>query len=99
MVAVNDFAVFYAVQLPFGGVGGSGYGRFAGEEGLRAVCGVKSVCRDRWWGVRTQIPSRLDYPMVQGAKAWSFARGIVEVGYSEGWTRVFRAVIEILRNS
>lgn len=28
MVAVNDFGTTYAVQLPFGGVGGSGYGRF-----------------------------------------------------------------------
>ena len=30
MVSVNDFAVYYAVQLPFGGGKGSGYGRFAG---------------------------------------------------------------------
>ncbi|CAI4211131.1 unnamed protein product [Parascedosporium putredinis] len=46
-VAVNDFAAFYAVQLPFGGVAGSGYGRFAGEEGLRGLCNAKSICHDR----------------------------------------------------
>jgi len=34
MVSVNDLAVYYLGQMPFGGVGGSGYGRFAGEEGL-----------------------------------------------------------------
>jgi acyl-CoA reductase-like NAD-dependent aldehyde dehydrogenase len=46
MVAVNDFAVFYMVQLPFGGRGGSGYGRFAGMEGLRGSkeCYAGSVC-------------------------------------------------------
>ncbi|KAK5994958.1 Putative aldehyde dehydrogenase-like protein [Cladobotryum mycophilum] len=58
MVAVNDFAAYYAVQLPFGGVAGSGYGRFAGEEGLRGLCNLKAVCEDRfgWLGIRTAIP-------------------------------------------
>ncbi|CAF9912107.1 MAG: Meiotic Sister-Chromatid recombination aldehyde dehydrogenase [Heterodermia speciosa] len=105
MVAVNDFAVFYAVQLPFGGVKGSGYGRFAGEEGLRGICNVKSVCRDRWtgvwgWGaVKTRIPAALDYPMRQGARAWGFARGVVELGYAEGWRRRGRAVLDVVRYS
>lgn len=86
MVAVNDFAVFYAVQLPFGGVGGSGYGRFAGEEGLRSLCNVKSVCSDRWPGlIMTSIPGKLDYPMQTGA--WDMGKGVVEVGYGEDGKR------------
>lgn len=86
MVAINDFAVFYAVQLPFGGVGGSGYGRFAGEEGLRSLCNVKSVCSDRWPGlIKTAIPTKLDYPMQTGA--WDMGKGVVEVGYGEDWKR------------
>jgi acyl-CoA reductase-like NAD-dependent aldehyde dehydrogenase len=40
-MAVNDFAVFYVCQLPFGGTKGSGYGRFMGPEGLRALCNQK----------------------------------------------------------
>jgi len=91
MVAINDFAVFYAVQLPFGGTRGSGYGRFAGEEGLRSLCNVKSVCTDRWPGlIKTAIPSKLDYPMQEGA--WPMGRGVVEVGYGENWRRRFEGV-------
>lgn len=100
MVAVNDFAVYYAVQLPFGGVKGSGYGRFAGEEGLRGVCNTKSVCRDRWPGLlRTRIPGPLDYPIREGRRAWEFARAVVEVGYVEGWGRWIGAVGGVVRNS
>ena len=99
MVAVNDFAVFYAVQLPFGGVKGTGYGRFAGEEGLRGLCNTKSVCRDRWPLISTSIPPALDYPINKGQRAWEFAKGIVEVGYAEGVGRRVKAVGRILRNN
>lgn len=95
MVAVNDFAVFYAVQLPFGGVRGSGYGRFAGEEGLRGLCNIKSVCTDRWPGlIKTAIPPPLDYPM--RPKAGSMAEGIVNVGYGETVMRKVRGVRKIV---
>jgi acyl-CoA reductase-like NAD-dependent aldehyde dehydrogenase len=89
MVAVNDFAVFYMVQLPFGGRKGSGYGRFAGKEGLRSLCNQKSITRDRfaWAGVKTAIPPPMDVPL-QGdramQKAWGMAQGIVWLGYG-GW--------------
>ena len=89
MVAVNDFAVYYAVQLPFGGLKGSGYGRFAGEEGLRAVCNTKAVCRDRWpWAVKTAIPKPLDLPLGEERRAWEVARGVVELGYGDLGGRV-----------
>lgn len=91
MVAVNDFAVYYAVQLPFGGVKGSGYGRFAGEEGLRSLCNAKSVCSDRWPGlIKTAIPANLDYPMRGGA--FNAAKGLVEIGYGESWARVLTGI-------
>lgn len=84
MVAVNDFACFAAVQLPFGGVGGSGYGRFYGEEGLRGLCNIKSVCEDRfgWLGIRTSIPPPIRYPIGDQERSWRFARGVIEVGYA-----------------
>ncbi|KAI0886007.1 ALDH-like protein [Annulohypoxylon maeteangense] len=100
-VAVNDFAVFYAVQLPFGGVGGSGYGRFAGEEGLRGLCNPKSVCEDRlaWLGVRTAIPPPVRYPVKSQDRGWRFVRGVVGVGYAVKVVDKVRALGELLGNS
>ncbi|KAH6647077.1 Aldehyde/histidinol dehydrogenase [Truncatella angustata] len=99
-VAVNDFAVYYAVQLPFGGVGGSGYGRFAGEEGLRGLCNVKSICEDRagWLGVRTAIPPPAQYPVKDQDSAWRFARGVVRLGYSLGVGGMVEGLVDVIRN-
>ena len=95
MVAINDFAAYYAVQLPFGGVGGSGYGRFAGEEGLRGLCNAKSVCVDRWPSlIKTAIPAGLDYPM--RATAWEMGKGVVELGYGETLMRKIRGLKRML---
>ena len=90
MVAVNDFAAYYAVQLPFGGVGGSGYGRFAGEEGLRGLCNLKAVCEDRWgWaGISTAIPKQVRYPIPDTMKAYEFVRAVNEVGYAGPWGKI-----------
>ncbi|KAG5951140.1 hypothetical protein E4U53_003700 [Claviceps sorghi] len=99
MVAVNDFAVYYAAQMPFGGVAGSGYGRFAGEEGLRGLCNIKSVCHDRfgWLGIRTAIPRPVQYPVASQHNAWAFTQGVVELGYG-GWRRKAKGLSKILAN-
>ncbi|KAJ5758845.1 hypothetical protein N7520_006001 [Penicillium odoratum] len=91
MVSVNDFGAYYAVQLPFGGVKGSGYGRFAGDEGLRGLCNTKAVCVDLFPKlVGTAIPPRVDYPIQKregsagvkdGNSAWEMCKGVVETGY------------------
>ncbi|PHH63533.1 hypothetical protein CDD81_5720 [Ophiocordyceps australis] len=100
MVAVNDFAAYYAVQLPFGGVAGSGYGRFAGAEGLRGLCNLKSVCQDRfaWLGIRTVIPPPVRYPVASQHRAWHFVQAIIELGYA-GLARKLGAIARILRYS
>ncbi|KAM5346745.1 hypothetical protein ACJ41O_009750 [Fusarium nematophilum] len=99
MVAVNDFAVYYAVQLPFGGVAGSGYGRFAGEEGLRGLCNIKAVCEDRfgWLGIRTGIPPPVQYPVKSQPDSWKFTQGVVELGYGAP-TRKIKGLGKILKN-
>ncbi|WQF83222.1 Putative aldehyde dehydrogenase domain, aldehyde/histidinol dehydrogenase [Colletotrichum destructivum] len=101
MVAVNDFGTTYAVQLPFGGVGGSGYGRFAGEEGLRGLCNIKSICVDRfgWLGVRTSIPPPVKYPVPDQERSWRFARGVVGVGYAQGLAGKVRGILDIIKNA
>lgn len=72
MVSVNDFAITYLNQdMPFGGVKGSGYGRFAGPEGLRGLCNSKAIVVDRWpWLVQTSIPRTLDYPIRSLVQSW-----------------------------
>ncbi len=101
MVAVNDFAVFYAVQMPFGGVGGSGYGRFAGEEGLRGVSNLKAVCVDRWdsVGIQTSIPPPLKYPIRDMKKGWKVVTSIIELGYKPGWWAKAKSVGKLAKNS
>lgn len=50
--------------LPFGGVKDSGFDRFAGIEGLRGCCFVKSVCVDRFPSLmKTNIPPLLQVPI------------------------------------
>ncbi|SPO00025.1 related to succinate-semialdehyde dehydrogenase (NAD(P)+) [Cephalotrichum gorgonifer] len=100
-VAVNDFAVFYAAQLPFGGTGGSGYGKFAGEEGLRGLCNAKSVSSDRahWLGIRTSIPPPVQYPIADQQRSWRFTRGVVGLGYGIGAGEKAKSLLDILGNS
>ncbi|KAH8922056.1 putative aldehyde dehydrogenase-like protein C21C3 [Atractiella rhizophila] len=88
MVSSNDFATYYMNQsLPFGGHSAKrsgGYGRFAGPEGLRALCNLKSVVQDRFHGViQTSIPPHLQYPNVgdKPKAAWEFVQGVGELGY------------------
>ena len=85
MVSVNDFGSYYACSMPFGGVKGSGYGRFGGEEGLRALSNVKAVCEDASWARRlrmaTRIPPPLQYPIPSGRTGWEMCLGIVGLGY------------------
>ncbi|KAL4592404.1 hypothetical protein LXL04_005397 [Taraxacum kok-saghyz] len=93
VAAVNDFASNYMCQsLPFGGVKDSGFGRFAGIEGLRACCLVKSVVEDRWWPlVKTKIPKSLQYPVAENC--FEFQEALVEALYGVNvWDRL-RALV------
>jgi acyl-CoA reductase-like NAD-dependent aldehyde dehydrogenase len=108
MVSVNDFGSYYATQMPFGGVGGSGYGRFAGEEGLRGLCNIKAVCVDRFPSlIGTGIPPRLDYPIQNrdnaadakgGVAAWEMCKGVVETGYQPTLGGRIAGILRLLGN-
>jgi acyl-CoA reductase-like NAD-dependent aldehyde dehydrogenase len=97
VAAINDFASNYMCQsLPFGGVKDSGFGRFAGIEGLRACCLVKSVVEDRFWPlIKTKIPKPIQYPVAENA--FEFQEALVETLYGLNiWDRL-RSLIDVLK--
>lgn len=99
MVAVNDFGSFYMVQMPFGGVKGSGYGRFAGAEGLQSLCNLKAVCEDRagWLGIRTSIPPVYHYP-VEVSRAGRVSENLVKLGYGLGVGEMVAGLFGVVGN-
>ncbi|CAB1116703.1 ALDH [Ectocarpus sp. CCAP 1310/34] len=99
MTNVNDFGVNYLVQsLPFGGVKDSGYGRFAGPEGLRACCLLKSVTVDRFPKIMgTVVPAPLQYPVAKsGAR---FAASMTRMFYCDSLADKLWAVVQLVRAS
>ncbi|KAG0335237.1 Meiotic Sister-Chromatid recombination aldehyde dehydrogenase [Podila humilis] len=98
MSNLNDFGVNYLCQsLPFGGVGISGYGRFGGPEGLRAVCHQRSITVDRWPSlIQTFLPPVLQYPMTNVGDAIVVTRDLVNIIYA-GWVNRVKAVVEIVK--
>ncbi|SCV72987.1 BQ2448_6912 [Microbotryum intermedium] len=98
MVCTNDFGVFYLNQaLPFGGCKASGYGRFAGIEGLRGLCNPKAVTEDRLHGwIQTGIPPLLAYPIHSGLGAWTFVQGLVNTMYADGPWNKFKGLVGLV---
>jgi len=82
MSSVNDLegCTYMSQSLPFGGVKKSGFGRFAGKEGLQGLCTVRSVCEDRFPMIRNSIPPPLEYP--SKGLGPQFAEGLMLMTYS-----------------
>jgi len=77
--SVNDFGLTYmAMDLPFGGVRGSGFGRLNGRDGLRACCNSKAIILDRF---PVGAPSKL-YPV--GPFDYDIARETIRSIYGRG---------------
>ncbi|KAJ2842937.1 Meiotic Sister-Chromatid recombination aldehyde dehydrogenase, partial [Coemansia brasiliensis] len=96
MANVNDFGVNYICQsLPFGGVGISGFGRFAGPEGLRALCVEKAFTEDRFPFVKTPIPPIVDYPIQDSEKGYAFTQQIVAFAYADSWWQSIKAGLRL----
>ena len=67
-------------SLPFGGFKKSGYDRFAGPEGLRGLCLIKSFCEDRFPAIRNAIPPPMHYPAT--GVGHLFAGGLINMFFS-----------------
>ncbi len=55
-VTVNDVVMHVAaLDAPFGGVGGSGFGRYHGREGFEEFSHARTVYRSGWWDPRRAL--------------------------------------------
>ena len=98
MLTVNDYASNYLVQsLPFGGTKESGFGRFAGIEGLRALCLERSIAVDKFPLIKTAIPKPVDYPIDQD-KGFPFVCSLVKLFYDESWMQKIKAIFGLIKN-
>ena len=96
MTSLNDFATTYMCQsLPFGGVKESGYGRFAGVEGLRALTTAKAVAEDAFpLLIKTQIPPLLRYPIPDAG--FGFVCGLIRMFYAPEWASTVAGLGDVI---
>ena len=98
MSSVNDLegTTYLSQSLPFGGVGESGFDKFAGPEGLRGLCLARSCCEDKLGFARTSIPPPLHSP-IEG-QGPGFCR-LVELFYGDGVAGKVRGVVKLIKAS
>lgn len=99
MCCINDFGSNYLIQtLPFGGINESGFGRFSGIEGLRALCVQRSILTDRFPTlIKTSIPKPIDYP-VNPQKGIPFIESLIQLFYSESIIDKCKGIIGLIKN-
>lgn len=96
MCCLNDFGSNYLVQaLPFGGVGESGFGRFGGPEGLRALCLERAMLTDASF-IRTTIPPPLHYP-IHKVKGFGFCSSLIQLFYNESWVEKIKGIVGLIK--
>jgi acyl-CoA reductase-like NAD-dependent aldehyde dehydrogenase len=99
MSAVNDLegCTYMSQSLPFGGCKKSGYDRFAGPEGLRGLCLIRSVCEDRFDFIRNSIPPPMQYPST--GVGHLFAGGLINMFYSTSILGKLQGLFTVIKYS
>ena len=82
-------------SLPFGGCKKSGYDRFAGPEGLRGLCNIRSICIDRVPFIRNSIPPPMHYPST--GVGHKFAQGLIHMFYSTSLIGNFKGIWYLMK--
>ncbi|NIW35227.1 MAG: aldehyde dehydrogenase family protein [Gemmatimonadetes bacterium] len=91
-VLVNDHLINYAFpDLPFGGIGASGFGRVHGLEGLREFVRPKAWVEDRF------RLSREIYWFEEGGSGIEMSRDVLTLRHGQGPLRRLRAGLRLLR--
>merc|ERR1712170_21719 len=82
MSSVNgvEGMTYLSQSLPFGGFKDSGFGRFAGPEGLRGLCHERSIVQNRASFLKASIPRAIAYPA--NGKGTAFCMALNQILYS-----------------
>jgi len=99
MASVNDLegTTYLSQSLPFGGQKDSGFGRFAGPEGLRGLCHVKSVVENRFSFIAAEIPAQLAYPA--NGQGPAFCTALINILYGYGVMARLMGVFGIIKTA
>lgn len=95
MSSVNDIegTTYLSQSLPFGGFKSSGFGRFAGKEGLRGLCHERSIVENRASFLRPSIPRAIAYPA--SGRGADFCLGLTQVLYGHTLLDRVRGVLAL----
>jgi len=99
MASVNDLegTTYLSQSLPFGGLKDSGFGRFAGPEGLRGLCHMKSVVENRAAFLKPSIPPPIAYP--SNGQGGLFCTALCQILYGYGLGQRATGVVNIIKAS
>lgn len=91
-VLINDHLINYAIpDIPFGGVGHSGFGRVHGPEGLREMVRPKAIVEDRL----SLNPE--PHWFEEGGSGLGFARALMELRHGHAFGHRLRGALGLLR--
>mmetsp|Transcript_102032 Transcript_102032/g.286774 ORF Transcript_102032/g.286774 Transcript_102032/m.286774 type:complete len:607 (-) Transcript_102032:122-1942(-) len=96
MSSVNDVegTTYLSQSLPFGGFKDSGFGRFAGPEGLRGLCNERAIVQNRVAFLKPSIPRPIAYPA--NGKGAAFCMALNQLLYGCTVTARLRGIVDII---
>jgi len=99
MSSVNDIegTTYLSQSLPFGGFKDSGFGRFAGPEGLRGLCIERSIVENRASFLKPSIPRAIAYPA--NGQGTAFCLALNKILYGQSVTTRLKGVVAIIQAS